>query len=82
MSNNLILNLHHYTTPKVRETLIQKQVLIPTVTACKTCSWPICSANELEILLPNITASLTFSSHLQLADRNSEPPEALVGQLT
>ena len=59
-SNNLISNPHHYATPKARETLIQKQVLIPTVTAFATCSWPFSSANELEILLPNTTSEFDF----------------------
>ena len=38
MLNNLISRPHHYTTAKMRETLIQQQVLIPTVTAFEACS--------------------------------------------
>ena len=58
-----------------REKEIQKQVLIPTVTAFATCSRPFSSANELEILLQT---SLTLNSNLQLASRNSGQEHWLV----
>ena len=80
MLNNLISKPHQHTTPKAWETLIQQQVLIPTVTAFATCSWPLSSVSEQEILLPNTTlqASSSFSSHQQLAARNSGQEHWLV----
>ena len=44
-----------------REKQIQKQVLMPTVTAFATCSWPFSSANELQSLLHNTTSNPVWS---------------------
>ena len=63
MLNILISNYPHHTAPKARETNTKASVNTSSIS----------SANELAILLPNTTKkkSLTFSSYLPLAARNS-----------
>ena len=50
------------TAPKARETekQMQKQVLMQTVTAFGTCSWPFSSAKNWKVCFPTLQASLAF----------------------